>query len=94
MLVPHDNGRIPCRGDIQAAHVQNDDRVPYDERGGTSIKAGDNWTYPQCDAHHKQSHRGHAAFDELYGIDRVEIAADLWKISPHRFKWERKMEQT
>jgi hypothetical protein len=83
-----------CSGKVQAAHVQDDPRVPYEERGSPSDNPGDNWTYPLCDGHHKLSHSmGHASFDKAYGIDRVKIAMDLWRQDVrHRLAWERKIE--
>ena len=74
-------GLDPCSGPIEAAHVQDDDRVPYEERGSLSDKPGDNWTYPLCRGHHGQSHRmGHARFDAAHHIDRVKIAERLWRM--------------
>jgi hypothetical protein len=70
-----------CAGKVEACHVQDDSRVPYEERSCLSDKPGDNWTYPLCEGHHKLSHSmGHDAFDKAYGLDRVRIAERLWKM--------------
>ena len=64
---------------IEAAHV----RIGTD--GGASLKPGDNWTIPLCAYHHAQQHRvGETSFETAYKIDMKQIAAALWKLSPHR----------
>jgi hypothetical protein len=82
----------PCGGKVEAAHVQDDQRVPYEERGSLSDKPGDNWTYPLCHDHHQRSHNtGHAQFDRDHDIDRVKIAERLWKMDAKaRVRWERR----
>jgi len=88
---------IKCHGGIEAAHVQADDRVPYEERSAGSIKAGDNWTYPLCVHHHHAAHSmGHSKFDAMFGIDRVKIALSLWNHpgNRHRIKWEQRKERS
>lgn len=73
-----------CGGKIEAAHV----RTGTD--GAKDIKPGDNWTIPLCGmAHVPDQHQiGEAAFERKYGIDMKAIAAELWRRSPHRRKWE------
>lgn len=73
---------------IEAAHVQDDDRVPVEDRGGMGIKPSDLWIFPCCHDHHREAHTiGHAEFDRRHGVDRVEVALRLQHTSPHRFKW-------
>lgn len=73
---------------IEAAHVQDSDEVPPEERGGMALKAHDKWTFPCCHAHHLEAHAyGHDVFDKTHGVDRVKVALQMQKLSPHRFKW-------
>lgn len=74
-----------CSGRIEAAHV----RIGTD--GGTSMKPSDSWTLPLCSYHHRAQHQhGEATFAAHYKISMKQIAADLWRRSPHRIKYERK----
>ncbi len=78
------------REPIEAAHVRLG--VPLEDKGGTGMKPHDKWAIPLCggpDGHHAQQHRvGEASFDELHHIDSLDIAAGLWRASPHRRKLE------
>src|SRR5262245_52341214 len=60
---------------IVAAHVRLG--LPAGEQGGTSMKPGDQWTFPACDgldSHHAEQHRiGEKSFAEKYKLDLVAI---------------------
>lgn len=78
-----------CSGGIEAAHV----RLGTD--GGTSLKPSDCWSVPMCSYHHRAQHQhGEATFAAHYKINLKEIAAELWKKSPARLKYERKQERS
>lgn len=69
---------------IECAHVRNSDLTPSDEKGGTGIKPGDNWTIPLCAAHHaEQTHDGEMAFEERHVINMGEMALALMCKSPY-----------
>lgn len=77
-----------CEGPIEAAHVQDDDRVPYEDRGWMQGRPHDKWTYSLCTLHHRESHTiGHDRFDRKYGIDRFLLALEFQRQSPHRHRW-------
>ena len=77
-----------CRFRVQAHHV----RVAGD--GTTGKRPGDDKAVPLCGHHHEEGHRiGWKSFEERYRVNLTEIAAALWKQSPHRIKWEQKNEQ-
>lgn len=85
-----------CSGPTEAAHVQADDRVPYEDRGGRGIKPGDNWLYPLCAHHHQAAHNmGHAKFDRLFSFDRVKAALSYWNHpgNRHRINYERRKDK-
>lgn len=72
-------------GGIQAAHV----RTHGD--GGTGMKPGDDRTIPLCARHHHEQHQiGEATFEARYGISMADIAAHLWRISPHGIRYRAK----
>lgn len=73
---------------IHFAHIKGSDEVPYEDRGGTGLKARDTWGRPLCGIHHFEE-EGHAdAFDKKYGIDRIKQARWYIDNSPHRHEWE------
>ena len=77
-----------CGGKIEAAHVRRG------TDGGIGSKPGDNWTYPACGNHHAEQHRiGEQSFEAKYRMRLKEIAARLWRLSPHRITYERKMKE-
>lgn len=72
-----------CDGKTQAAHVRRNGD------GGMAMKPGDNRTIPLCHKAHAHQHQiGELAFELLYRINMAEIAAELWRTSLHRRKWE------
>jgi hypothetical protein len=74
-----------CGGQIQAAHV----RLGTD--GAGSVKPSDSHAIPLCAQHHLIQHAmGEASFEHDYKFDMKALAAQLWKASPHRRKWEQK----
>lgn len=78
-----------CGGKIEAAHVRRG------TDGGIGSKPGDNWTYPGCSEHHAEQHRiGEQSFEKKYRLNLKQIAERLWRISPHRLKWEAQQETT
>lgn len=79
------NRSTTCTGKIEAAHC----RTGTD--GGTSMKPSDCWSIPLCSWHHRYQHEiGEPAFQRMYSINMKELAAELWRRSPHRLKHERK----
>jgi hypothetical protein len=82
------NGHV-CEGRIIAAHV----RIGTD--GGAQSKPGDCWTIPLCESltggAHKEHHRGERSFEKKYDIDTKAMAAELWRVSPARLRYEAKM---
>ena len=78
-----------CREKAEAHHVRVG--IPATERGGTGKKPHDKWSLPLCATHHHEIHAiGHATFEAKHQINLVDIATDLWRQSPHRYKQERK----
>jgi hypothetical protein len=74
-----------CSERVEAAHVRNG------TDGGTSLKPSDSWALPLCSYHHRAQHQhGETTFSRHYKINMKEIAADLWKRSPHRLRHERR----
>ena len=87
-------GRWPhrCEGKVIAAHV----RTGTD--GAAGIKPSDCWVIPLCEsmtggAHKAQHNWGEATFERRYGIDMKAIAAQLWRASPHRIRYERRIRE-
>jgi len=80
---------LECGGKVQAAHV----RTGTD--GAMGEKPSDCWAIPLCAVHHREQHDiGEPAFEKRYGFDMKAVARELWKVSPHRFKCERKARAT
>jgi hypothetical protein len=80
---------VGCSNKIEAAHFRNG------TDGALGIKPSDNFAVPLCSAHHRMQHAiGEASFWAAHwvshGIDPLKLAAQLWKASPHRRKWEQK----
>jgi len=73
------------RRPIEAAHVGGDK--------GVSLKCGDHMTISLCggpDGHHAEQHRvGIKTFAATYRMDLTALAAEFWKQSPARIKYER-----
>ena len=72
-----------CAGAIVAAHV--------DHAGGkgTGLKVEDRHAIPLCDAHHREQHQhGWRTFERKHRLDGVALAAEYWRLSPHRRKYE------
>lgn len=84
------SGKTPlmeCAGRVEAAHVRTN------TDGGTSMKPSDWFTIPLCSCHHHYQHQiGEPEFERKTGLKMLVIAADLWRRSPHRLKYERKRE--
>lgn len=89
-------GGMPGRKPIEPAHV--------DCAGGKGMgsKVADFYVIPLCARHHDEQHGkigsfrqrgGWATFQLKYGFDAVKVAAEYWRLSPHRHKWEAENEQ-
>ena len=75
-----------CEGKIEAAHV----RMGTD--GGMGMKPSDCYAVPLCERHHRRQHQiGEESF--WRGVDPIKIAADLWRLSPHRINYERRKDK-
>ena len=71
----------PCWGGIEAHHVRT--------RGAGG---GDEQVVPLCRGHHAQLDSpawSSTRFEQVYKINMADMAADLWRVSPHRIKYER-----
>jgi hypothetical protein len=81
-----------CSIEGKAGHVCSGPVVSHHCReganGGTALKPDDSTVVPLCDGAHAEIHRGWRTFEAKYGVDLSKVAADLWKISSHRKKWE------
>lgn len=72
-----------CVGKIVAHHAREG------ADGGMGLKPSDSTTVPLCDMAHGIVHQiGWQSFEARYGVDLSKIAAELWRVSPHRIKWE------
>lgn len=78
-----------CNGRIEAHHVATP------ETSAKGRKVGDDQVIPVCAGGHEEGHRiGWESFDKRYGLkpeERITYARTLWRLSPHRPKYERKM---
>jgi hypothetical protein len=74
---------LDCAGDIEAAHIRNG------TDGGMGQKPSDCYVVALCRHHHA---RQHAVGEQTFwaGRDPLKIAAELWRISPARIKYEDK----
>jgi hypothetical protein len=58
-----------------------------------SVKNHDKWCIPLCQHHHAELDSpgcGPVTFEQKYRIDMKKIAAELWRISPARIRWEQR----
>lgn len=78
---------------IRACHVRYG--LPPGEPKGTNMKPGDQWTYPACDPHHAEEHRGVETFQRKYGLILAEEARKYAAASPalHRLRMKMEREQ-
>lgn len=77
-------GKFECFGRIEAHHVKT--------RGAGG---GDEQVIPLCQFHHSQLDSpgwSSKKFNEVYGIDQAQIAAELWLLSPHGQRYRREQE--
>lgn len=78
-----------CDGKMEAHHIR------VGNLAGLGLKPGDEHTVPLCSYAHRIVHDlGHESFEQSYGLKLEQIAADLWRRSPHRLKYERKQERS
>ncbi len=84
-------GDPPRKSPVEAAHVDH----AGDKGAGT--KASDRFCIPLCQRHHDEQggkigsfrqRGGWATFQLKYGFNAVDVAAEYWRLSPHRAKWE------
>ena len=76
-----------CFGKPEAHHVRRG------TDGALGIKPSDSFTVPVCSTAHREIHdKGEEWFGKEYGINLLGEANKLWRMSPHRFKWERERE--
>ena len=71
-----------CNGIMHAHHIRKG------TDGTQKEKPSDCYVVPLCAAAHTEVHTGHDTFERKYGVNLLKIAADLWRASPHRRKWE------
>lgn len=72
-----------CDGKMHAHHVSEGGNA------GMGVKAPDSDLVPLCAKHHDEGHTGGwTTFAVKYSVDLLAHAAKLWRISPHRKKWE------
>lgn len=68
---------------ITFAHVKGKPEIPYEDRGGTALKARDYWGRPLCSEHHTEEEGKADEFDHKYAIDRLDQAKWCIRNSPH-----------
>lgn len=74
-----------CEGRIEAHHVREGDHGQ-----GMGQKPDDSSSVPLCSKAHKRLHdKGSKTFEKEWRVDLSAIAAELWKHSPHRIKFEK-----
>lgn len=72
---------VDCYGPIQFCHVRSG--LPDGEQAGVSEKPHDCFGFPGCATHHAQQHVvGEQSFEKMYGINLLETALALSRISP------------
>ena len=77
-----------CVTKIISAHV----RTGTD--GAAGIKPSDCWVIPLCIYAHSIQHAwGEATFEKHFSIDMKALAAQLWKASPHRIRYEQRQRE-
>ena len=80
-----------CQGRMEAHHIREGIQMREEGKGpaGTGKKHPDSELVPLCAHHHHIIHtKGCETFERLYGVDLSKEAADLWRSSSHRIKWE------
>lgn len=79
------NAHHICEGKIEAHHVREGDHGH-----GMGLKPDDSSAVPLCSAAHKRGHdMGWKTFERMWLVDLSDVAADLWKASPHGQKYRR-----
>lgn len=73
--------RHECWGRMAAHHVRKGTHT------GMSDLPDDSEAIPLCDGAHAEVHTGHETFQRKYGLNLSNIAAELWRVSPHGIKW-------
>ena len=77
-----------CKARIEAHHVR-------EGNPGMGTKPGDDDTVPLCAEHHSRGHSiGCKKFERQFSLDLSAIASELWRRSPARIAYERKMRKT
>lgn len=77
-----------CNGRMEAHHVREG------QNAGIGQKPDDSETVPACARHHAEGHTiGWQSFEKKYAVDLSKIAAAMWRRSPARIRYERKMEK-
>lgn len=91
MRAPNFGGKPPhvCEGKMEAHHLQSYRAI----EGGMGMKVGDDKCVPLCGHAHQLIHTiGQSAFSKRYDVNLEHVAADLWRRSPHRIKYEQQKE--
>lgn len=72
---------LVCRARPVVAH-----HLTHAQPKARSLKAGDQWTVPMCDLHHRGLHAAgcEGRWWGVRGINAIEAAAEYWAISPAR----------
>lgn len=65
------DGAVFCLGKVENAHTVT---------GGVGRKADAHTIIPLCHQHHAELHRGVERFEDLYGIDLTEAAAETQRL--------------
>lgn len=72
-----------CVGKIEAHHMREG------ANGGIGMKPDDSTCVPLCSEGHRLFHTvGVDTFQARFKCDLVKLAADMWRSSPHRRKYE------
>jgi hypothetical protein len=76
-----------CHGRIEAHHVREG------SNGGMGLKCDDSDAVPLCSDAHALGHTmGWQSFQRAFLVNLPAIAAELWRRSPHKAKYERKLQ--
>lgn len=77
-----------CFGKPEAHHIRRG------TDGALGIKPSDSFAIPACSNAHREIHdHGEATFEKKYDVNLLDFADKIWRMSPARIRWERKMEQ-